>query len=212
MSEARKNMDAQWGERDKILQQIKQQSNAQNVPIIRDDTIDFLSFLLSVRKPKYILEVGTAVGFSAGLMSQFMQEDGHITTIERFDTMARTARANFDALGIQKMVTLIEGDAMEIVPLLTSTYDVIFLDAAKGQYVHLLPHCLRLLAVGGILIADDVFQKGNLTKERLEIPRRQRTIHTRMNTFLSEIQTNPALVTTVIPVGDGLALSHKVYR
>lgn len=195
---------------DGILGDIQKDSYEKNVPIIPNDVVRLISFLLSVKKPKKILEVGAAVGFSSGLMSRFLSDGGSITTIDRFDIMIENFKKNRKKLGLENKIILLEGDACDILPSIDDKFDVIFLDAAKGQYIQMLPHCLRLLEVGGILIADDVLQDGRIAMERNQVPRRQRTIHTRMREFLWEISHNDALETSILTIGDGVALCHKI--
>ncbi len=192
-----------------ILGEIQKESIAAQVPIIPHETARLLSVLLSIKKPKKILEIGTAVAFSAGLMSQYLQEGGSITTIDRFEVMLKDARENIKRMHLEDTITLLEGDAADILPTLQEKYDVIFLDAAKGQYGNFLPHCIRLLPVGGILIVDDVLQGGSIAKTRFEVPRRQRTIHKRMRNFLWEISHHKALESCILPVGDGVAVCYK---
>ena len=143
-------------------------------------------------------------------MSKFLSDGGKITTIDRFDIMIEQFRENRKKMGLEDKIELIEGNACEVLPRLSEKFDVIFLDAAKGQYIQMLPDCIRLLETGGILIADDVLQNGNIAKKREEIPRRQRTIHTRMRNFLWEITHNDALETSILTIGDGVALCCKV--
>lgn len=194
---------------DGILGEIQKESIAADVPIVPHETARLLSVLLSIKKPKKILEIGTAVGFSAGLMSKYLQEGGTITTIDRFEVMLKEARENIKRMELENIITILEGDAAEILPTLTEQYDVIFLDAAKGQYGNFLPHCLRLLTIGGILIVDDVLQGGSIAKTRFSVPRRQRTIHKRMRNFLWNISHHPALECCILPVGDGVAVCYK---
>lgn len=195
---------------DGILGEIQKISYEQDVPIIPNEVVRLLSFILSIKKPKRILEIGAAVGFSSGLMSKFLSVGGKITTIDRFDIMIEQFRENRKKMGLEDKIELIEGNACEVLPRLSEKFDVIFLDAAKGQYIQMLPDCIRLLETGGILIADDVLQNGNIAKKREEIPRRQRTIHTRMRNFLWEITHNDALETSILTIGDGVALCCKV--
>lgn len=192
------------------LGEIQKKSYEDNVPIIPNDVVRLLSFILSVKKPKNILEIGAAVGFSSSLMSNFLCEGGKITTIDRFDVMIEQFKENRKKMGLENKIELIEGDACDVLPTLDGKFDFIFLDAAKGQYIQMLPDCLRLLEVGGILIADDVLQDGRIAKKREEVPRRQRTIHKRMRDFLWEICHNEALETSILTIGDGVALCHKI--
>ena len=195
---------------DGILGEIQKQSIENQVPIIPHETARLLSVLLSLKKPKKILEIGTAVGFSAGLMSRYLQEGGKITTIERFEVMLKDARENIKKMQLQDTIEIIQADAADVLPTLKEEYDVIFLDAAKGQYGSFLPHCLRLLPIGGLLIVDDVLQGGSIAKTRFSVPRRQRTIHKRMRNFLWDISHHPSLESCILPVGDGVALCYKI--
>lgn len=193
-----------------ILGEIQKEATDNNVPIIPHETARLLSVLLTIKKPKKILEIGTAVGFSASLMSQYLQEGGNVTTIDRFEVMLKEAYINIERMGLQNTIKIIEGDAADILPKLEGFYDVIFLDAAKGQYNNFLPDIIRLLPVGGILIVDDVLQGGNIARSRFTVPRRQRTIHKRMRNFLWNISHNELLESSIIPIGDGLALCCKI--
>ena len=195
---------------DGILGEIQKQSIENQVPIIPNETARLLSVLLSLKKPKKILEIGTAVGFSAGLMSRYLQEGGKITTIDRFEVMLKDARENIKKMQLQDTIEIIQADAADVLPTLKEEYDVIFLDAAKGQYGSFLPHCLRLLPIGGLLIVDDVLQGGSIAKTRFSVPRRQRTIHKRMRNFLWDISHHPSLESCILPVGDGVALCYKI--
>lgn len=180
------------------------------MPIIPHETARFLSVLLTLKKPKHILEIGTAVGFSSSLMAQYIPEDGTITTIDRFEVMLKDARVNIERMGLTDTIKILEGDAADILPTLEGPYDVIFMDAAKGQYGNFLPHCIRLLPVGGMLIVDDVLQGGDIAQSRFEVPRRQRTIHKRMRNFLWDISHSDLLESSIIPIGDGVALCVKI--
>lgn len=191
------------------LNDIEEEALDNNVPIVPHETARFLSVILSMQKPENILEIGTAVGFSASLMSQYLKKGGHITTIDRYDIMLKDAKKNIARMGIEDRITILEGDANDILPTLTGPYDVIFMDAGKGQYMHFLPHCLRMLKAGGILIADDILQGGYIAQSRYTVERRQRTIHKRLRNFLWEITHNPILETCLLPVGDGIALCYK---
>ena len=194
---------------DGVLGEIQREAIAANVPIVPHETARLLSVLLELKKPRQILEIGTAVAFSAGLMSRYLQEGGSITTIDRFEVMLQDARKNIKRMGLENTIHILEGDAEDILPALEGPYDVIFLDAAKGQYGNFLPHLLRLLPVGGLLIVDDVLQGGSIAETRYSVPRRQRTIHKRMRQFLWDITHHPALETSIVPIGDGVALCYK---
>lgn len=195
---------------DGVLGEIEKESRDAQVPVIPHETARLLSVLLTMKKPKNILEVGTAVAFSSGLMSRYLQEGGTITTIDRYELMLKNARKNIARMGLEDTIKILEGDAADILPTLTGPYDVIFLDAAKGQYSAFLPHCLRLLPVGGLLIVDDVLQGGDIAKTRFSVPRRQRTIHKRLRNFLWDISHNDALESSIVPIGDGLAVCVKI--
>lgn len=192
-----------------VLGEIQEEAIEADVPIVPHEVARFITVMLTIKKPKKILEIGTAVGFSASLMSKYLDEGGHITTIDRFDLMLDEAHKNIKRMGIEDKVTILKGDANDILPTLDEKFDVIFMDAGKGQYLNFLPHCLRLLNVGGILIADDILQSGYIAKSRFAIERRQRTIHKRLRNFLWEITHNPILETCLLPVGDGIALCYK---
>ena len=192
-----------------ILEVIEKEALDTYVPIIRKEMQSFLKVLLKIQKPMSILEVGTAVGFSALLMSEYMPEGGHITTIENYDKRIPIARANFKRAGREDMITLIEGDALEVMKDMEGSYDMIFMDAAKGQYINYFPHVMRLLKKGGLIISDNVLQDGDIIESRYAIERRNRTIHGRMRDYLYELKHNDELVTSIIPLGDGVALSYK---
>nr|MBQ8252237.1 O-methyltransferase [Lachnospiraceae bacterium] len=179
------------------------------VPIIRKEMQSFLKTLITMNKPRQILEVGTAIGFSALLMSEYMPEDGHITTIEKYEKRIPLARDNFAKNGKGEKITLIEGDATEVLASLEGQFDLIFMDAAKGQYIHFLPDILRLLKPGGVLLSDNVLQDGDVIESRYAVTRRNRTIHGRMREYLYELKNHPQLQTSILPLGDGITLSVK---
>lgn len=192
------------------LGQLQKTSYEKEVPIIPKDVVQFLGVVLSIIKPKKILEIGMAVGFSASYMTSFLQEGGHLTTIDRFDVMIKQAKENFKRLGVEDKVTILEGNANDILPTLDEQYDFIFMDAAKGQYIQILPDVLRLLKKGGVIIADDILQEGRVAQAYEEVPKRQRTIHKRMNEFLNEITNNPKLKSSILTIGDGVAFIQKI--
>lgn len=195
---------------DGVLGEIQEEAQEKQVPIVPHEVARFLSTILSIKRPKEVLEIGTAVAFSAGLISRYLQPGGHVTTIDRYEVMLKDARENIKRMNLQETINLFEDDAANVLPTLTGPYDVVFLDAAKGQYAQFLPHILRLLPIGGILIADDVLQNGDIAKSRYSVPRRQRTIHKRMRNFLWDISHLDCLESSIIPIGDGVVLCHKI--
>ena len=196
-------------ENSKILEAIESEALSTYVPIIRKEMQSFLKVLLTIQKPMRILEVGTAVGFSALLMSEYAPAGCEITTIENYEKRIPIARNNFKRAGKESQITLLEGDAMEVLPTLDEPYDFIFMDAAKGQYIHYMPEVLRLLAPEGVLMSDNVLQDGDITQSRFAVERRNRTIHSRMREYLYELKHHEGLRTSILPLGDGVALSVK---
>ena len=192
-----------------VIEAIEQEALRDRVPIIRKEMQSFLKVLLMIKRPMRILEVGAAVGFSSILMSEYMPEGGHITTIENYDKRIPIARANFKRAGKEEQIDLIEGDALEVMHDLEGPYDLIFVDAAKGQYIHYLPEVMRLLGTDGVLVSDNVLQEGDIIESRFAVERRNRTIHSRMREYLYELKHHDQLQTSIIPLGDGVALSVK---
>ena len=192
-----------------FLNEIEDEAKKTNVPIIRTEMQSLLKFLLAMKRPASILEVGCAIGFSALLMSTYAPENCHITTIEKYEKRIPIARENFRRAGKEKEITLLEGYARESLKELSGHYDLIFMDAAKGQYIHFMPEVLRLLPVGGLLISDNVLQEGDIIESRYAVTRRDRTIHSRMRDYLYELTHHPQLETVILPVGDGVTLSVK---
>ena len=192
-----------------IIEKIEQEALRDRVPIIRKEMQSFLKVLLMIKKPMQVLEVGAAVGFSSILMSEYMPEGGQITTIENYDKRIPIARKNFERAGKEKQINLIEGDAQEVMRGLEGPYELIFMDAAKGQYIHYLPEVLRLLKPDGVLVSDNVLQEGDIIESRFAVERRNRTIHSRMREYLYELKHNDQLQTSILPLGDGVALSVK---
>lgn len=193
-----------------FLDALEREAMESRIPIIRKSMQSLLKFLLALAKPERILEVGTAVGFSALLMSEYTPECCRITTIENYAKRIPIARENFRRAGKEDRITLLEGDAAEVLKGLSGTYDMIFMDAAKGQYIHFLPDVLRLLVPGGLLVSDNVLQDGDIIESRFAVERRNRTIHARMREYLYELKHHPELETVVLPVGDGVTLSTKL--
>ena len=192
-----------------MLDQIEREATADYVPIIRKEMQSFLKFLLAMKKPARILEVGTAVGFSAILMAEYDPVPCQITTIENYEKRIPIARENFKRAGKEAQIALLEGDAAEVLKTLEGPYDFIFMDAAKGQYIHFLPEILRLLAKDGVLVSDNVLQDGDVIESRFAVTRRKRTIHKRMREYLYTLTHSEELVTAVLPVGDGITLSTR---
>ncbi|MCF2667643.1 MULTISPECIES: O-methyltransferase [Lachnospiraceae] len=192
-----------------LIEQIEQEALDTYVPIIRKETQSFLKVLLMMKKPVRVLEVGTAIGFSALLMCEYLPENGHITTIEKYEKRIPIARENFKRAGKEDRITLIEGDALEVMRSLEGPFDFIFMDAAKGQYIHYMPEAIRLLSKDGVLMSDNVLQDGDIIESRFAVERRNRTIHSRMREYLYELKHNDQLQTSIIPLGDGVALSVK---
>ena len=192
------------------LDELEKEAIAGDVPIIRKPLQSFFRFLLRYVKPKSILEVGTAIGFSAILMSEYAPEDCKITTIEKYEKRIPIAKENFRKFGKEGKITLLEGDAAEILKDLEGPYDLIFMDAAKGQYLAFLPDVLRLLAPGGLLLSDNVLQDGDVIESRFALERRKRTTHARMREYLYELKHAPGLETVILPVGDGITLTTKL--
>lgn len=191
------------------LRKLEIEAKEGGVPIIRPRMQSLMKVLLTLQKPMRILEVGTAIGFSALLMAEYAPEGAHITTIEKYEKRIPLARENFKKFNRDKNITLLEGDATEILKELDGEYDLIFMDAAKGQYINFLPDILRLLSEGGVLLSDNVLQDGNVMDSRFAVVRRDRTIHSRMRDYLYELKHNDELVTDILPVGDGVTISVK---
>jgi len=192
-----------------FLDAIEKEAKKTNVPIIRTEMQSFIKLLLAMKKPVSILEVGCAIGFSALLMSEYAPVGCKITTIEKYEKRIPIARENFRRAGKEEQIELLEGDALDWLKKLEDPYDFIFMDAAKGQYIHFLPDILRLMPDGGILLSDNVLQDGDIIESRYAVTRRNRTIHTRMREYLYELKHHPQLETAILAVGDGIALSVK---
>ena len=189
---------------------LERRAAADGIPIVRKQTQSLLRMLLVLKKPERILEIGTAVGFSALFMSEYAPAGCRITTIEKYEKRIPAARENFRQAGRDDRIVLVEGDAGEILPELTGGYDFIFMDGAKGQYIHFLPDVLRLLNAGGILVSDNVLQGGDILESRFAVTRRDRTIHARMRAYLYELKHNRELETVILTAGDGTAVSVKI--
>ena len=192
-----------------ICNTIEKEAVSDNVPIIRKEMGNLLKVLLELKQPQNILEVGTAVGYSSILMSENMPEKCTITTIENYDKRIPVARNNFKRAGKENVITLIEGDALEVLKTLEGPYDFIFMDAAKGQYINYLPDIKRVLRKGGLLISDNILQEGEIVESRYAVTRRNRTIHTRIREYVYELTHSEDFVTSIVPIGDGITLSVK---
>lgn len=192
-----------------VCNAIEKEALADGVPIIRKEMGNLLKVLLLLKRPQKILEVGTAVGYSSILMSENMPQNCRITTIENYEKRIPVAKNNFKRAGKEEVITLLEGDAMDILKELDGMYDFIFMDAAKGQYINFLPELLRLMPVGGLLISDNVLQEGDIVESRYGVTRRNRTIHTRMREYIYTLTHAEQLETSIVPIGDGITLSVK---
>ena len=202
-----------------FLDNLEAEANRDNVPIIRKSMQRFLKLMLELKKPKNILEVGTAVGFSAILMAQYSQSDCHITTIEKYEKRIPVAKENFLKSGFNDKITLIEGDAKDILNELLENKngddkfagrdDMIFMDAAKGQYINFLPNAVKLLKKGGVLITDNVLQDDTVIQSKFTVVRRDRTIHKRMREYIRALMQSDELTTDILQLGDGISVSVK---
>lgn len=192
-----------------LLEEISRKAIRDEVPIIKKETGALLKTMVAAKRPRAILEVGTAVGYSALLMAGVMPAECTITTIEKYEPRIPVAKANFKRAGEESRITLLEGDAEKILKELEGPYDFIFMDAAKGQYINFLPELLRLMPAGGLLISDNVLQEGDIVESRYGVTRRNRTIHTRMREYIYTLTHAEQLETSIVPIGDGITLSVK---
>ena len=190
------------------LEKIKEKALEDHIPIIMDDTLEVIENRLKNVKSRKILEIGTAVGYSAICFSEFLSEDGKIDTIEREHDRVEEARKNIEKAEVQDKINIIEGDAVEILPTLQGKYNVVFIDASKGKYPFFLKEALRLLADNGIIFADNVLYKGYVLSDYNK--HKQRTAVRNLREFLAELQNNPELKTEILEVGDGLAVAERV--
>lgn len=192
-----------------FLEELEQYAIRERVPIIRREMQSFIKMFLAVNRPKRILEVGTAIGFSTLLMCEYGPEDLEIVTIENYEKRIPIAKENFRRAGREAQITLLEGDAGQILKELEDSFDMIFMDAAKGQYINWLPDVMRLMKNGGVLISDNVLQEGDIIESHYLVERRNRTIYKRMREYLYELKHNPSLITSIILLGDGVTVSVK---
>lgn len=186
---------------------IEKYAHENYVPIIRKEMESLLRVLITMSRPEKILEIGTAIGYSAIIMAGAMPNDAHITTIENYEKRIPIARENIQKSGYGDRIELIEGDALEVLPGLKDKYDFVFMDAAKGQYMNYLDMIIDKVNVGGVIVCDNVLQEGDIVKSRYGIERRNRTIHARMRDYLYTIKNMPELESTVVPIGDGITIS-----
>ena len=191
------------------LKEIEKEAKRDHVPIIRKGTQELLRILLKMKKPERILEVGTAIGFSSVVMGECSSSETEITTIENYPPRIVRAKENIKMAGMEGKIHLLEGDAADILKELDGYYDFIFMDAAKGQYIHFLPDILRLLPSGGILVSDNVLQDGDIFESRYGIRRRNHTIHNRMREYLYVLTHNDELDTVILETGDGMTISVR---
>ena len=189
----------------KELEKIKQKALEEHIPIIMDDTLEVIAKILIEKKPKRILEIGTAVGYSAMCFSKYLAEDGLIDTIERDEKRIEEAKQNFKKVEVENKINLYEGDAVEILPTLNEKYDVVFIDAAKGKYPFFLKEALRMLKQDGIIFADNILYKGYVMSDYNK--HKQRTAVRNLREYIKEVTENPNLETEILEVGDGLAIS-----
>ena len=197
--------------RGELLDTIEKKAIEDGVPIIRSETAALLRSLTAALRPENILEIGTAVGYSALQMCQVMPEYCHITTIEKYEKRIPEAKENFRKAGEESRITFLEGDAdMWLKELKGNQFDLVFMDAAKGQYLNWLPLLLDLMPVGAVLISDNVLQDGDVVQSRFAVQRRNRTIHSRMREYLYELKHMEEFETAVIPIGDGVTISTRI--
>jgi len=191
-----------------LLAELEEYASQNHVPIIQPEVAALMKVIGNMKQPTRILEVGTAIGYSSILFSGFLKQNGIIDTIERNEVMIELARKNIKSLGLQNTINVIAGDAIDVLACLDKSYDMIFLDAAKGQYSEFLEQSKRMLVSGGILVSDNVLYKGMIASDELVV-QRKKTIVTRMRSFLKTLCEDESFETSIIPIGDGVALSYK---
>lgn len=187
------------------LEKIKQKALEEHIPIIMDDTLEVVDEILTKLKPEKILEIGTAVGYSAMCFSEYLTDDGKIDTIERDEERIAEAKENIKKVGVAEKINIYEGDAVEILPTLNDKYDMIFIDAAKGKYPFFLKEALRMLNVGGVILADNILYKGYVMSDYNK--HKQRTAVRNLREYIHDVTSNQNLETKILEVGDGLAIT-----
>ncbi len=190
------------------LEKIKQKALEEHIPIIMDDTLEVVDEILTKIKPTKILEIGTAVGYSAMCFSEYLLEGGKIDTIERDEERILQAKENIKRVGVEEKINIYEGDAVEILPTLKDKYDMIFIDAAKGKYPFFLKEALRMLNENGIILADNILYKGYVMSDYNK--HKQRTAVRNLRQYIHEVTNNSNLETKILEVGDGLAITKKI--
>lgn len=194
--------------KDDFLIELEKYAELNHVPIIHPEVAQLIKVLIKISKPKKILEIGTAIGYSALVMASAMGKDGKVITIEKRDDMINIANKNISDSGYFSKIQIIKGEAEEVLPSINDEFDFIFIDAAKGQYMEFFPHCIRNLVDGGIIVSDNVLYKGMVASDELVV-RRKKTIVKRMRSYLNYITSNDSIESTVIPIGDGVAITYK---
>ena len=190
------------------LKELEDFARAENIPVIPHETVAYFRLLMETLQPRKILEIGTAIGFSALLMAQHAPQ-AQITTIDRNEEMIGLAKENFAKFDSRGQITLLEGDAVDLLGSLTDSYDLVFMDSAKSKYIVFLPEVLRLMPVGGLVVIDDIFQGGDVAKDISEVRRGQRTIYKGLQRLFDATLDNPGLTASLLPLGDGLLLLRK---
>ena len=193
-----------------FLEELYLRAVGQKVPVIRRQTQSFLKTFLAIASPVRILEVGVGVGFSSIFMAQYTEKACRITTIENYEKRIAQAEENIRESGFADRIELINGDAADVLPTLTGKYDLVFMDAAKAQYIFFLDHIRKLVQKGSVIISDNVLQDGNIIESRYMVERRDRTIYKRMREYLYTLTHDGGLSTTILPIGDGIALTAVV--
>lgn len=190
------------------LKELEEFARRENIPIIPHETVAFFRLFLQTMQPKSILEIGTAIGFSALLMAEQVP-DAKIMTIDRNEEMIGFAKENFARFDQRNQITLLEGDAVDLLEHIEQRFDLIFMDSAKSKYIVFLPEVLKRLEVGGVVILDDIFQGGDVARDIMEVRRGQRTIYRGLQRLFDATLDHPGLTASLIPLGDGILMIRK---